>query len=546
MHTFSAFKRNDNLKKAKDDIFDIIIIGGGITGAGIALDASWKGLKVLLLEKNDFASGTSSKSTKLIHGGLRYLKQLQFGVVRKTGLERALLYKNARHLVRPEPMMLPVIEGGSLGKLTTRLALFVYETLAGVPLDERFKMLSAKETIKSEPGIKKSGLLGSAVYTEYRTDDARLTISVLKSAVKLGAICMNYAEVKSLNHDSGKVNGVLVRDLIDGGEYLFKSKIVVNATGPWVDSIRRMEIQSLDKHIVLSKGVHVVVDFSALPIMQSVYFDTPDGRMIFAIPRNGKTYIGTTDTLFESKPDDAGINQEDIDYLIKSCNIMFPDYQLKLSDIESSWTGLRPLIAEAGKSTSELSRKDEIFESDSGLISIAGGKLTGYRVMAEDLVNRITKKMGGRVDSMTKSTKNFKLSGGDFSSEKDIAEFIEKEIGEAKQIGASPRMIISWVERYGRETESIVEKAFEIWAKEEDKSRVPLLAELTYCMEEEMVCHPLDFWNRRTGKLYFEFNSIAKEFEEYYPYMVEQLNYSDSLAKQFKYEFYAAMDSVKP
>lgn len=546
MHTFSAYHRNDSLSKAKNDIFDILIIGGGITGAGIALDASLKGLKVLLLEKSDFASGTSSKSTKLIHGGLRYLKQLQFGVVRKTGLERALLYKNALHLVRPEPMMLPVIKGGSLGKLTTRIALFIYETLAGVPLDERFKMLSAKETMKLEPGIKKSGLLGSAVYTEYRTDDARLTISVLKSAVKLGAICMNYAEVKSLYHNSGKVNGVMVKDLIGGAEYLFKSEIVVNATGPWVDSIRRMEVQSLDKHIVLSKGVHIVVDFSALPIMQSVYFDTPDGRMIFAIPRNGKTYIGTTDTLFESKPDDAGINKADIDYLIKSCNAMFSDYQLKLDDVESSWTGLRPLIAEAGKSTSELSRKDEIFESESGLISIAGGKLTGYRVMAEDLVNRIINRMDGRGDFKSQTTKKLKLYGGDFNSEKEMAEFVEKEIGEAKQIGASPGMVLSWVERYGRDAETIVEKAYQVWAQEEDKSRVPLLAELTYCMEEEMVCHPLDFWNRRTGKLYFDFKSIAKEFEEFYPYMIEQLKYSDSHAKQFKYEFYAAMDSVKP
>ena len=212
MLNFSSANRIQILQEAQSEIFDIIIIGGGITGAGIALDAASRGLSVLLLEKDDFASGTSSRSTKLIHGGLRYLKQFEFNLVRQVGQERAILYKNAKHLVRPEPMLLPIIEGGSLGKLSTKFGLWLYEFLAGVPLNEQKRMLNPNECIEAEPLMDKTIIRGGALYTEYRTDDARLTITVLKTAIKLGANAVNHAAVIDLVYDNGKIKGVRVKE----------------------------------------------------------------------------------------------------------------------------------------------------------------------------------------------------------------------------------------------------------------------------------------------------------------------------------------------
>ena len=333
MDNFSSLHRFDYIQKAENELFDLIVIGGGITGAGVALDAATRGLKVALIEKDDFASGTSSKSTKLIHGGLRYLKQLQFGVVHKTGVERAILYKNARHLVRPEPMLLPVIKGGSLGKFSTRIALWIYETLAGVPINERFKMLSPEATLLAEPLLDETRLLGSAVYTEYRTDDARLTISVIKTAVQKGATCLNYTELESLVYKDERVSGVNVIDKVGNRRFSIKATAVINAAGPWVDVVRNLDEKVSGKHLVLSKGVHVVVNYEKFPVKQSVYFDTPDKRMVFAIPRGKITYIGTTDTLHNAKPDEAKITKSDIDYLINACNALFTNVKLNAEDV---------------------------------------------------------------------------------------------------------------------------------------------------------------------------------------------------------------------
>ncbi len=547
MDNFSSLHRFDYIQKAENELFDLIVIGGGITGAGVALDAATRGLKVALIEKEDFASGTSSKSTKLIHGGLRYLKQLQFGVVHKTGVERAILYKNARHLVRPEPMLLPVIKGGSLGKFSTRIALWIYETLAGVPINERFKMLSPEATLLAEPLLDETRLLGSAVYTEYRTDDARLTISVIKTAVQKGATCLNYTELESLVYKDERVSGVKVIDKVGNRRFSIKATAVINAAGPWVDVVRNLDEKVSGKHLVLSKGVHVVVNYDKFPVKQSVYFDTPDKRMVFAIPRGKITYIGTTDTLHNAKPDEAKISKSDIDYLINACNALFSNVKLNTEDVISSWTGLRPLIGEEGKGTSELSRKDEVFVSQSGLISIAGGKLTGYRVMAETVINTLLRRSDfEQFKNVESQTKNLILLGGEFNDEKEIERFFEQQVGEAKQIGASPKLIADWVKRYGRETEKIVEYAFSLWPLTENKQLVPLLAELHFCIKEEAVYHPNDFWIRRTGKLFFEFPALQEEFESVFGEMSNLLNYSDQVKREFSYAFFAEMDAVKP
>ncbi len=390
---FSNLERERNLQKLAAETCDLVVIGGGITGAGILLDAASRGLKVALVEKGDFASGTSSKSTKLIHGGLRYLKQFDFWLVKEVGSERAIVHNLAPHLVLPEKMLLPLIENGSYGKWLTSIGLKVYDILAQVSGDDKRKMLEKKEALKLEPLLPKKILKGAGYYAEYRTDDARLTIENIKTSLEYGAMALNYVEVHEFIYKKDQIAGVKVKDLPSGKEINISSKYVISAAGPWVDELRNMNNSRKGKRLHLTKGVHLVFPHEKLPVKQSVYFDVPDGRMIFAIPRGKVTYVGTTDTDYNDDKDLVETNLADAIYLISAVNNMFPEIELEMEDIESSWAGLRPLIHEEGKSASELSRKDEILTSESGLISMAGGKLTGYRKMAERVVNRIAKKM---------------------------------------------------------------------------------------------------------------------------------------------------------
>lgn len=546
MQNFSSINRLQTLQDAQSVVFDLIIIGGGITGVGVALDASSRGLSVFLVEKDDFASGTSSKSTKLIHGGLRYLKQMELNLVRKVGQERAILYKNAKHLVRPEKMLLPIIEGGLLGKKTTSLALLLYEFLAGVPINEHKRMLDRQATLRTEPLLDSKKVLGAAVYTEYRTDDARLTISVLKTAIKHGAKAINYAQVVDLIKLDGLINGVRVREKQSSKEFNIQAKCVVNAAGPWVDEIRAIDLSLGKKKLHLTKGVHIVVPFSRCPLHQAVYFDTPDKRMIFAIPREGCTYIGTTDTNYVGSKDQIQVSQDEVNYLVNAFNELFPRCLLKNKDVISSWVGLRPLIHEEGKSPSELSRKDELFLSPSGMISIGGGKLTGYRLMAKRVVNEVAKRIA-KVDrrKVPKSrTQLIVLGGGDFKDEQDIIEFKDMLCGQAKQVNCSYNKIDEWVNRYGREAEQIVEIAFTLWPEISEKESVPDRAEIHYAINNEMCLHPSDYFIRRTSTLYFHRETLFKKFDVYYPWFVKTAQLEKEISNQYANEFMRVMDSV--
>src|SRR6056297_701341 len=356
---FTNLERATTTKKLTKEEFDLVVIGGGITGGGIALDAASRGLKVALVEKNDFASGTSSKSTKLIHGGLRYLKQFDFWLVKEVGSERAIVHKLAPHLVLPEKMLLPLIEGGSYGKWLTSIGLKVYDILAQVEGDDKRQMLEKKEALKLEPLLPKKILNGAGYYAEYRTDDARLTLENLKTSLQFGAQLFNYTRVTDFIYEDEQVAGVKFTDEVLGDEYSVSSKYVINAAGPWVDELRSVNQSKKGKRLHLTKGVHLVFPKEKLPVKQSVYFDIPDGRMMFAIPRGKVTYIGTTDTNFNLDKDHVTTDIADAIYLVSAVNNMFPDIELELDDIVSSWAGLRPLIHEEGKSASELSRKDE-------------------------------------------------------------------------------------------------------------------------------------------------------------------------------------------
>jgi len=504
---FSALHRTEILNQLKSKTFDLLIIGGGITGAGIALDAASRGLSVALIEKKDFAFGTSSRSTKLIHGGLRYLKQLEFGLVKEVGSERAIVHRIATHLVIPEKMLLPLSEGKSMGYWLTSIGLKIYDWLAGVKEEDRRKMLTRPQTLSAEPLLKKEGIKGGALYAEYRTDDARLTIEIMKTAVKYGTTAINYVKALDFIYDTnGQVVGVNGKDELNANTFPITAKVIVNAAGPWVDELRQSNNSLIGKRLHLTKGVHVVVDKTLLAVQQAIYFEVADGRMIFAIPRGAKTYIGTTDTNYQGSKDEIFASSEDVDYLLKAVNQNFDKVDLKRENVESSWAGLRPLIHEDGKSASELSRKDEIFESDSGLISIAGGKLTGYRKMAERVVDMVIEKHFSDRQLNSCSTNTILISGNAF---KNYQEVVRYRMGIRKQLTPSglQEQANYLVSTYGTQTDVILLQALQAGSISEESL---LHSEINFCINNEMAIQPDDFLVRRTGWLFFDISKLRK------------------------------------
>ncbi len=522
MNKLSALERPELLKVLKKTEYDLLVIGGGITGAGIALDAASRGLKTALVEKSDFASGTSSRSTKLIHGGLRYLKQFEIALVREVGRERAIVHRNAPHLVPSEKMLLPLVKGGTFGKFATSIGLMVYDVLAGVESADQRKMLTSEEALEKEPLLNPETLEGAGIYAEYRTDDARLTIEVIKTAGEFEADSINYVMASDFLYRDDHIYGVRAHDMLSGEEFEIRSKYTVSAAGPWVDELRERDRSLSGKHLHLTKGVHIVVPRERFPLRQAIYFDVPDGRMIFAIPRGKITYIGTTDTDYTGDKDHILTNKEDVAYLLEACNAAFSTLGLTEKDVVSSWAGVRPLIHEEGKSASEISRKDEIFESKTGLLSIAGGKLTGFRKMAQRIVDLVVKKYNREHgDRKLKGcvTDQIPLTGGIFSKAKEVKKYRSVLAQRLNTLGFDDYMAFYLVSNYGRQADTIMEYYDQM--NDEDADLRLIKAECRFCVEQELVFNLRDFFIRRTGRLYFDIDSVRQFGEAIGDYMME-------------------------
>jgi len=537
-------KTNRNLlkKQLKENKFDVLVIGGGITGAGIALDASTRGMKTALVEMQDFSAGTSSRSTKLVHGGLRYLKQFEVKMVAEVGKERAVVYENGPHVTTPEWMLLPFHTGGTFGKFTTSIGLRVYDFLAGVKKKERRKMFSKEQTLAYEPLVKQDGLKGGGYYVEYRTDDSRLTIEVMKEAIDKGAAALNYTKVENLLYDTeGKINGVAVTDVLTGEKYSVFAEVIVNAAGPWVDSIREKDGSRKGKTLQLTKGVHLVIDQSVFPLKQAIYFDTPDGRMVFAIPRDGKAYVGTTDTFYKEDPVNPAMTVEDRTYILNAIKYMFPSVNVTEDDVESSWAGVRPLILEDGKDPSEISRKDEIWESESGLVTIAGGKLTGYRKMAETVVNLVSGKFAKANKSFSEcQTKHLPISGGKVGGSRKFDSYVAGIVPDGMDAGLTKEDAEAVARMYGSNAPVVYRIVKEQKASAENNMPVLLWAKVHYALEHELAMTPVDVLLRRTGLLLFGIKEAVQYKEEVLAYMAsyygwdqaEQLFYKKQLEKE--------------
>lgn len=541
---FSNINRNEMIDNLKNMEFDVLVIGGGITGAGITLDAATRGMKTALVEMQDFAAGTSSRSTKLIHGGLRYLKQFEVKMVAEVGKERAIVYENGPHVTEPVWMLLPIYRGGTFGRLSTSIGLRLYDFLAGVKSIERRTMLTKEQTLEKAPLLKKEGLMGSGCYVEYRTDDARLTVEIIKEAYRFGAAPINYTKVVNFVYKNQMVAGVIVEDQLTGEKYQICAKKIINAAGPWVEEVRELDHSKNGKTLQLTKGVHLVIDQSRFPLKQSIYFDTPDGRMVFAIPREGKTYVGTTDTFYNQDKLQPFITNNDREYLIKSIQYMFPKVAITEDDIESSWAGLRPLIYEEGKAASEISRKDEIWESKTGLLTIAGGKLTGYRKMAEAIVDRISVSLGKEqsISYQNCKTKNLPISGGHVGGSDNYPAYTIEKTAKGIEKGLTSLESEQLALMYG----SNVDEVYDLLLENKNdalKYGIPnqLFAKLVYSIQCEMAATPIDFFTRRTGSVLFNISDVHSYKKQVIEYMAEKLKWDDTAKEKYTEELETAL-----
>jgi glycerol-3-phosphate dehydrogenase len=501
---FSFRSRAKSLHALAEQRFDVIVVGGGITGAGVARDAALRGLSVALLERRDFASGTSSRSSKLIHGGLRYLQQGDVGLVREAATERYAVRKLAPHLARPVQMLVPAGSRATYAKLS--VGLWTYDRLAGVAENERYRMLDKRETLALEPRLRADRLYGAGLYYEYLTDDARLVIEVVKSAAALGVVAANYAEVGGFLVENGQVAGVEIRDQLSGDALTARGRVVINAAGPWVDAVRLLSEPGDRPRLRLTKGIHLGLRTERIGLSRIVVMNARDKRGVFAIPRGRVTYLGTTDTDYARPEDYPDITHDDVDYLLDAANRTFAvDPPLAAADVVSAWAGLRPLLQQEGKKPSELSRKDEIMVGASGLISIAGGKLTTFRRMSERVVDLACERLNalGVEPPARKGTSEEALLGSGDTGD-DMGAFTERL--RARWPRVPPEVVERLVTLYGSNAERLVDgiAADPVLAERFAAHLAVTRAEVEYAVREEMALTLEDFMERRGRLLLWE------------------------------------------
>ena len=593
---FSKETRQRAIEKLQDRTLDLLVIGGGITGAGVALQSAASGLETGLIEMQDFAEGTSSRSTKLVHGGIRYLKQFDVEVVSDTVKERAVVQQIAPHIPKADRMLLPVYDepGSTFSQFRLKVAMDLYDLLAGVtgtPLAN--KELTKEEVLERAPQLKQEGLLGGGEYLDYRNNDARLVIENIKRANQDGALVANRVKaVGYLKDEKGKVIGVKAEDVLTGNHFEIKARIVINTTGPWSDVVRNLDNDEQQiQQMRPTKGVHLVIDNSKIKVPNATYFDTGlgDGRMVFVIPRENKTYFGTTDTDYRGDLKHPIVTQEDVDYLLGIVNNRFPDVNITLDDIESSWAGLRPLISgnnasdynggdngsiseesfdnlistvsrylnkEANrddvtesilaiesntseKNPSSISRGSSLDIDDNGLVTLAGGKITDYRKMAEGAMRKIIEILAEQHSRHYRliNSKTYPVSGGELNPAN-----VESELETFAQLGVKRGLDIADARYianvFGSNAPRVFNLANELEAVEGLTLRDTLV--LHYAMREEAVLTPVDYFLRRTNHLLFMRETMDQLIQPIANEMAKYLGWSE----EDKAEHLAELDRV--
>jgi len=502
------FDRNAALERLGSEQFDVLVIGGGITGAGVAVDAAARGLRTALVEAEDFASGTSSASSKLVHGGLRYLQQYEVGLVFQSLAERQTLLRNAPHLVQPIVFVLPVFGSGGIADQATALTysagLWLYDLFGGLRIGHMHRRASAEEVRSHLPTLRTDRLLGGFIYYDARTDDARLTLALVRTAADHGAVVANHAPVVELTKDGkNRVCGARIRpgDGPDGGIEV-RARAVVSATSVWADEIR--DLDERRRHVMRpAKGIHIVVPRTELPCDAAVILPSPsDGREVFAIPWGDKTYVGTTDTGYEGPLRGAAVDRADVSYLLEAVNAAV-SHPITEDTVTGTWSGLRPLLAPApgrrrpSERTADLSRRHTVLVSPSGLVTITGGKLTTYRKMAADTVDVLVRQLG--VGARRGWTEHLPVHGST-----GLADL--RQPGAAQRLGVAQATFAHLLARYGDDVPAVLAVVGERPDFAEPLADgLPFLAgEVIYAVRSEMASTVEDVLSRRMRVLPFD------------------------------------------
>lgn len=487
--------------------FDIAVIGGGVVGAGIAQDAASRGLSVILLEKRDFASGTSSKTTKLIHGGLRYLEQLHFGLTRQLLHERALLEKLAPHMVRDFSFVLPILKEKRFFGFKAELGLSLYDLLGmDVIKDHRHTRLSQREVLETAPGLSKEQIVGGLRFHDCITDDARLVMEVVKSACQQGATAINYVEVTGFRVEDGKLVAIKCHDCYAGGDMEIRAKAYINAAGIWSDKLMQMLDPAWHPRCSPAKGIHIMVPQSAFETNSALFLPTNDGRYVFVVPWQRAVMIGTTDTSYSGDSDNPLANVDEVDYLISVVNAYAGSSRITRDDVIATWAGLRPLVgsppSESGKATGSVSREHLIYVGPYKVVGLLGGKLTNYRIMADEVLSKVFANHP-ELAAIAKSSKTPQIMLGGFSDKQDFLTSTAQISARARRLSLEPATIDHLIASYGKDADqilTIVEKEPEL-AGRVCPDFPPILAEIPFCIvnESAMLLEDLLFRRMRMG-----------------------------------------------
>lgn len=524
---------------------DLLVIGGGITGAGIARDAALRGIRTALVDKGDLGGGTSSNSSRLVHGGLRYLEQRDFRLVFEASRERRVLLAIAPHLVRPLPFLFPVYRRSRVPAWRLRAGMWLYDALAAFRNVRTHRWLGPKQVRRAEPGLRDRELKGAALYYDAQTDDARLVLATMRSAAQAGALVANYAEAVSLLKPDGHARGALVRDRLNGRAHTVRALVVVNATGPWADAVRRQDDLHAEPLLRLTKGAHVAVPRQRIGNTHAVTLTSPlDGRVMFVLPWGELSYIGTTDTDDPASPDDVRASPEDVIYLLRSANAFFPNARLAPADVVSTWAGLRALLApDRTLAPSQVPREHCIVQSASGLLTIAGGKLTTYRAMARDLVDRVAARLhelDGRPLAGRAPTDRLALPGGEAADLEVLTEA-------ARARGASEATARHLVTSYGSESAAVLNLV------DRDRTlgnaivpgRPEIWAEVVHAVEREMALRLADVLMRRLHLFYEDRGQGAGVAGAVARKMAEVLGWDATRAAQEVAEYHQLVESSR-
>jgi glycerol-3-phosphate dehydrogenase len=449
MKNFSFSTRSENLQKLESLHFDILIIGGGITGAGVARDAAMRGLKVALVEAQDFAEGTSSRSSKLVHGGIRYLENLEFKLVFEALSERAKLFEIAPNMVHPLRFMIPLYKNSRVGMFKMGLGMFLYDCLALFKTPEMHERLNASETADRMPILAEEQLCGSYVYSDAYMDDDRLVHETLRSANEHEAIITNYVKAIKSEIVNGKVSAIEVRDELTGKYFKISCDQVVCTVGPWTDLVGETMVHDWQKILRPTKGIHLTFSKARLNLSSAVVMAAQESnRIVFAIPRHEMIIVGTTDTDYSGNPNDVKTDAEDVRYLLEITNRYFPKAELTEKDIISSYVGVRPLVKDEAGSEGKTSREHMIKYDERGFHFVAGGKYTTYRLMSEQIVDGVLKQMPAAQKNKLRSCE----------TNRPLNEWISKESFFVAENQTESDLQKKLVERYGLEAFEIIKR----------------------------------------------------------------------------------------